>query len=240
MINTENLENIQKGSLKDFIHICDENYQGSLVNIKLFDNDWTASWQQGMREKFVKIFYHLRGHFHDFLWILGNFAPDQERKQMILANIQEEFGGDRQSHEQLYIDFGQSLGVDLIQEMKAPQYQLDFVINFNRQHHQWLLARDWEQKQSAFSAYERLDNLDYPRLLSLAESLGVPERGLIFFKAHAQVTHFDVTESFLHKTWADNPKKVMDGFNFIYQHQLQMWHSLTMKMEAYESEAFSG
>ena len=54
--------------------------------------------------------------------------------------------------------------------------------------------------------------------------------------ALAQVAHFDVTEKFLQTSWTVNPQKVIDGFNFIYQHQLQMWRSLTMKMEEYESE----
>lgn len=239
MIHEKRQGPLTANTLSDFITTCDDNYLGELVNIRLFDPAWTSTWDQPMRDKFVKVFYHLRGHFHDFLWILGNFAPDQARKEMVLANIGEEFGGERKSHEQLYIDFAHALGVDLLAEMITPAHQLPFVSDFNQQHHAWLLARDWDHKQAAFSAYERLDNLDYPKLLSLAESFQVSEAGLIFFKVHTKVTHFEVTEIHLAGIWAQCEQTVMDGFNFIYQHQLRMWRTLTQLMENYQNETIT-
>src|SRR3989344_2924778 len=94
--------------------------------IPLFNPSLTKTLTSSEKSHFVKVFYHLRGHFHDFLWFIANHAPNAEAKQTILDNINEELGGNKKSHEQLYFDFANSLGVDLMDEVVNQTSYLPF------------------------------------------------------------------------------------------------------------------
>ncbi len=104
-------------SLNNFLEQWDLDYAKSINNIPLFNPELTKLWTQQQKVRFIKVFYHSRGHFRDFLWHLGNFAPNKAAKALVLENIAEEFGGDNPSHEQLYLDFAQKHGVDLTKEI---------------------------------------------------------------------------------------------------------------------------
>ena len=224
---TNNLPENKTKSLKNFVASCEKNYNNQLRIIPLFNPNLTQRWSHIQKQYFSKVFYHLRGHFHEFLWLLGNFSPDIKTKQVILRNIYEEFGESRRSHEQLYFDFAAALGVDLKREIVFEETYLEFARKFNKGHLEWLLDHCWEEKQAAFSAYERLDNIDYPYLFLLGKSLGLAGEKLIFFKVHIKVAHYASTESLLETIWQQNAGQVANGFHFIFDHQLKMWHNLS-------------
>ncbi len=222
-------------SLSDYLDWWDNNYKNSIEKISLFDPKKTAQWSSAQREYFVKTFYHVRGHFHSFLWFMGNIAPDKEAKHVIVQNIMEEFGENGFSHERLYYEFAKSLSVDLSNEITKHQYYLPFIQEFNKGHLEWLQNHDWTGCLSAFSAYERLDNVDYVSLLALAKGLGTSRLGLTFFQVHVHVKHFDNTLNLLSDMWKAKPEKVKDGFNFIQNHQLNMWKKLSENVFNYNS-----
>ena len=179
------------------------------------------------QKKFCLVFYHARGHFYKFLWTLGSFAPTLEHKNVIIANFIEEFGGKSISHEQLYIRFANAINVDILTEIKSESHYPIFLKNFNKGHIDWLLNNNWTAKWSAFSAYEYLDNTDYRQLLNLVRNFDVLKTDLGFFIVHANAKHFESTSELLFKLWQNDSESVKQGFNFILDHQLQMWTELS-------------
>lgn len=216
---------IKQNSLEEFVKNIDLLYTTKLKKIALFNPHKACLLSLDQKQKFCKVFYHLRGHFHDFLWIMGNFLPHEDLKKIVLTNISEEFGM-RCSHEQLYIRFAEALDVNILEEIKEETHYLEFAKAFNQEHRKWLLDHDWEYKMSAFSAYERLDNVDYPYLSELAKTFEISDYALSFFQVHTVVRHFESTEEQIGKIWEKNKEKVILAFYFIYNHQLQMWSSL--------------
>lgn len=238
MYHTKDLLNDQfeiNNSLSNYLNGWDNNYKNKIKEISLFNPEKTAKWSLRQREYFVKLFYHVRGHFHSFLWFMGNIAPDKKAKHMIVQNIMEEFGEDGFSHERLYCEFAKSLSVDLSNEVTKHEFYLPFIQEFNKGHLEWLQKHDWSDCLSAFSAYERLDNIDYISLLKLAKSFGTSKLGLTFFQVHIHVKHFDNTLSLLSEIWKSKPEKVKDGFGFIQNHQVNMWEKLSENVFNYNS-----
>lgn len=213
--------------LTAFLSHWDKSYKANVATVKLFDELCVGEWTHSQKIYFIKAFYHARGHFHDFLWYLGNHAPDENLKKIILHNISEEFGEKGKSHELHYIDFSNYFGVDIYQEMMSEENYASFLKEFNRGHLIWLLSHDWESCMAAFSAYERLDNIDYANLMITARAMGTPDKYMTFFKIHAKVHHFDTTVKVLDEIWCKNPNKVIEAFNYIASHQLSMWRSLS-------------
>ena len=212
-----------------YLDQCQAQYQAEVKQIAIFNSVITAKWDLETKLKFTKIFYHIRGHFIDMLWHLGNLAPNIEYKSIVLKNIQEEFGS-KNSHEVLFFNFANSLGADIKNEIVRPVWYLDFVKEFNHNHIKFVLEKSWNSAWAAFSAYEKLDNLDYPNLFELAQSLDVNRQALVFFKIHMSVTHFDNTEPKLIQIWESDPESVKAGFEFIFKNQLEMWRSLDAEM----------
>jgi hypothetical protein len=217
----------KNANLAEFLNLWDTNYKEKVDNIPLFNTDLTSSISEEKKHYFVKAFYHIRGHFHDFLWFIGNHAPSEDIKKSVTDNINEEFGGKYQSHEQLYILFAESLGVDIQKEIISEAHYDDYIIEFNKGHLRWLHSHSWVSCYAAFSAYEHLDNIDYILLSSLAASLGASGEALKFFKIHEKVTHYDALSSVLANYWHYNQEEVIDGFNFIGSQQIKMWNSLS-------------
>ena len=91
----------KQNSLEEFVESIDLIYKEKLQKIALFDPQKSSLLSLEQKQLFCKVFYHLGGHFHDFLWVMGNFLPNEQLKQIVLTNISEEFGM-RCSHEQLY------------------------------------------------------------------------------------------------------------------------------------------
>lgn len=214
--------------MKDFLKTWDNNYKLSLDRIPLFDANQTSQWSKAQQQLFIKLLYHQRGHFDDILWFMGNFAPDAESKEVILGNIQEEFGNHAPSHEKLYLDFAKSHGVDLTYELLDEQWYLPFLREYNQGILHWLREHDWDHRILAFAAIERLDNLDYPALKNVAVSFGTSNRDLVFFNAHIHVTHYDsIEQSIVGQLWNRKKTLFVEVFNFIGNYQVNVWKKLS-------------
>lgn len=219
-------------SLDDFLLAIDKNYQEEANKIDLFNPILTAQWTQEQKTLFVKLFYHARGHFYKFLWYMGSLTQDSELKENVLHNINEEFGEKGKSHEQMYFDFVSSLGVNLIKEIYEENFYLDFLRKFNKNHMQWISEKDDTGKLCLFSAYERLDNVDYLNLLKLVKSIGVVKKeALLFFIVHSQAEHFDQLYDQLFSIWAERKEDVIAAFQFTYDNQLVMWKKLSLAIQ---------
>lgn len=217
-------------NLNEFLIQWDNDYKKNVIGLNLFNRDLVKKWSNSQRQFFIKIFYHSRGHFKDFLWHLGNYAPNKNIKDIILKNIEEEFGEDK-SHEELYLDFCAEEGIDLSTEYIDNKYNIQKMREFNTLHLDWLYAhKNWISKFAAFSAYERLDSTDYTFLSNALFEDSTKEH--LFFKIHRQAEHFEKTYIDLLDSWITNKDLVVEAFTFIADSQLKMWQDLS-------SETFS-
>lgn len=215
-------------TFSQFLTQADSEYRKKLSSIPLFNTAKTATWDKNQKRLFAAIFYHLRGHFINFMWFIANFSADSLSKSIILDNINEEFGtGNRLSHEQLYASFAQEYGVDIHDEIVNETHYLPFAKQFNKGHLAWLAAHDAEAQIAAFAAYERLDNIDYIYLSECALSMNTSAQGMIFFKVHTHVEHFSSVIEKLEPIWEHTSDKIKQAFEFIYSHQIQMWQKLS-------------
>lgn len=214
-------------NLDKFLENWDHEYGEQAKEIAIFQPEATSTWSDTQKILFAKIFYHARGHFHDFLWYVGSHASDKETKDIVLKNIAEEFNGAARSHEQLYLDFAESVGADVKKSLVDTKDYMQFAQEFNYNHLEWLHNHDPEHNFAAFAAYEKLDNVDYTLLHTLVKSLNVNKRGQIFFKIHAVVEHFAPTYNKLQDIWSFSPNIVKEAFGFIKSNQLTMWRNLS-------------
>lgn len=217
-------------NLDTFMNDLDNDYRIKIKGVDLFNVNITKDLSQIQKQVFAKYFYHLRGHFGDFLWYMGSIANCKEMKDIVIKNISEEFNGSSQSHEQMYYIFAEEMGVDLSKEFADRGEAYIFAEHFNNGHLNWLVNHDADECFAAFAAYERLDNIDYAFLLEFVNSMNVSKKASVFFKVHSVVTHFQPTRTILDQIWNDNPKKIEDGFQFIYNHQIEMWKKLWLKV----------
>jgi hypothetical protein len=213
--------------LCSFLESWDMKYIKQLGKINLFDRKANTSYNVAQKEMFVRFFYHIRGKFYKFLWFIGNHATSEEVKEQVLHNIKEEFGGKSYSHEQLYFKFSKSLGFEIEDEFIYEKSNVPFIKEFNFRHIEWLNTGSIITRWATFSAYERLDNIDYENLLELAKGLGASGTGLEFFAVHNKADHFDRTCEILKKFWGENKVEVMRSFDFIAENQILMWKCLS-------------
>ncbi|MDF1654825.1 MAG: iron-containing redox enzyme family protein [Coxiellaceae bacterium] len=218
----DQITDIVGGSLQDYLVAWDADYKESISKIDIFNPSVTAQYSNDQIKYFIKIFYHSRGHFKDFLWHLGNYAPNVDLKKIILKNIEEEFNGNYISHEQMYLDFAKQMDVDLTDVILNEDNYLPEIREFNNAHVKWLFRQPWDVQFAAFSAYERLDKTDYEALTAI-----FPKEH-IFFKVHREAEHFDKTYNELSKIWDREAKNVNKAFDFIYVTQAKMWKDLSI------------
>jgi hypothetical protein len=223
-----------QNTMEEFVTPWLHKYRQSAAAIDLFNPEKVATLSPEQRAFLAKAFYHVRGHFHDFLWFIGNRSTVAV-KRLILENLEEEFGGDR-SHEEFYYDFAASLGVDLDDEVVEQTNHLPFIREYNYQHMHWLKTHDADARFAAFAAYERLDNPDYENLYQLGVALELKGRSLVFFDVHRHVEHYEATTLLLNEIWQRNPEPVMAAFNFIGNHQLHIWQKLSDAVFSYEPQ----
>lgn len=238
--NHELVSDNESKSFEAFLTKWQETYINRAATIPLFKRELAEQLSRPQQKYFAEIFYHARGHFHEFLWYLGNYAPDNETKQIILKNIAEEFGGNAPSHELLYINFAKSLGANVSKKSHRDKFYLPFLKKFNDGHCTWLENNSWQGNICAFSAYEKLDNIDYVNLYQLAEVFNLPKTALIFFNVHIHVTHFETTLEYVKNIWETNPCILEEAYSFIANHQIDMWQKLSQAVfdynEIYEVE----
>lgn len=213
---------------KNYLLNVDTTYRQKLKLIALFNADKSAALTKHQKQQFAAIFYHLRGHFIDFMWYIANFSTDKKIKEIILQNIHEEIGvGTKFSHEKLYERFAMECGVNIHHELVNQAHYLPFAMDFNKEHLRWLSEHDVDEQFATFAAYERLDNIDYIYLEQFAESLQLSPQAMTFFKVHRHVEHFGATLETLLPLWKTSPDKIKQAFTFIYSHQLAMWQQLS-------------
>lgn len=216
-------------NLADFLRMMDFSYQEAISKIDLFNIHKTALWNTKQKQYFAQLFYHARGHFYKFLWCIGIMSSEINIKNKVLENISEEFGEEKKSHEKLYFDFALSLGVNLEKEIYEEKFYLPFLREFDKNHIRWIVEHDSDSERlGLFSAYERLDNIDYSNLLQLVKSIGVSNpSALKFFIVHSSAGHFERLNSHLNELWKNNQMDIISAFEFIYSNQLQMWSALS-------------
>lgn len=220
------MSNTTTQSLSEFVQDWTTQYQQQAQSLKLFTPN-SIDWSTHNRAKFAKLFYHIRGHYYQFLWYVGSTAPSWDYKKIVLDNTTEEFGKGSKSHDQLYWQFAKDCGVDIIPEIFSEEYNLEFVRKFNHNFLELTLKEDWDKIWGAFSAYEALDNSDYSNLLRLVnDNFELSASGKVFFKVHANATHYESTEQLLTTIWNENPQAVKDGFGWVMKNQLAMWQEL--------------
>lgn len=212
-----------------FLSAWDLNYNEKLNKINLFNQELTSQWSSVQKQLFVKLLYHQRAHFDDVLWYMGCFAPDAKTKEVILENIRDEFGGNGPSHEKLYLDFAENIGLDLTYELLEEKSYYPFLREYNLGHLKWLRENDWNHRLAAFAALERLDNLDYVVLRNVAISLGASKTSLVFFNVHICVAHFEEIEQYgaFTELWQKDPDVVRHAFNFIGNYQIGIWEKIS-------------
>jgi len=215
--------------LNDYTTSWAGDYQNEVSKLKLFQKGG-ISWDLEKKQKFVKTFYHIRGHFYKFLWTLGVLATDTRFKKVILDNFEEEFGGGGPTHEKLYFDFAEYFEVDIKSEMVSEENNFEYIKKYNTGHILFLLKNNWNTKWGAFSAYEKLDNVDYTNLGLIAESMGANGKGMTFFRVHQDAGHYDMTSKLLEEIWDTDPQSVKAGFEFVAEHQLKMWRELDKEL----------
>jgi len=230
-------------SLDEFLQEVNDLQVMVYKHIPLFDTAQTCQWTKEQRQHFVKVFYHTRGHFDRLLWTRLVHAPSAEAKKRLLQYMAEEAGlpdlyGDQNlnSHEILFSRFAESLGVELTPELTEEDGYLPFAREFNNGLVRWFRTHDWESGVVGFSAYERLDNVDYGFMYDLVGSLNVAERALEFFVVHKQADHFEKTSGELPEIWSRDPTTVREAFDFIYSHQQKMWRRLSETVFNYRTE----
>lgn len=217
-------------SLQDFLNEWDLQYASTARTIPLFDQSSPIVWTARRKKLFARLFYHSRGHFDRFLWIMASLAPSADYRSVVIRNITDELGGMRPadlSHEQLFFRFAEELDPDIRDEPRVEGHNLPFLRAFNEGHIKALLNADWDGKWAIFSAYELLDNTDYNNLSWLAESMGLSGEALVFFDVHRNGDHFGETFQLLEGVWAKDPQKVRTAFDFIGTHQIKMWREMS-------------
>ena len=217
--------------LTSYLTAVDEQYNQSMKSLKLFHAESRKAWSSKEIRQFAAMFYHIRGYFIDFMWYLANFNSNKCFKQIILDNIGEEIGINAPfSHEQLYAQFAAHCGVDIHDEILNRTNYPDFAKIYNQKHIEWLQTHCDIAQIAAFAAYERLDNIDYSYLYQLGRCLNLPSEALTFFKVHTHVEHFGPVFPLLEEHWSTHENEIKSGFEFIYSHQLKMWHHLSASL----------
>ncbi|MEM6721125.1 MAG: iron-containing redox enzyme family protein [Bacteroidota bacterium] len=215
-----------------FLSEWTKSYKQELEKVPMFNIDLTKNWSINQKKKFAKAFQHIRGHCAEFFWHVGSFSSSSSIKKIILNNIEEEFGyhknQSKYSHSELYNLFMNEFGCDIFDEIGYHSTYLDFIRKFNQDHLKWLSMHNYDYKFATFSAYEKLDNLDYEKLYQLAKSLEPKNKeSLIFFEVHFKVNHFENTSDVLIDIWEKNNLVVIESFDFIAKKQISIWSQLS-------------
>jgi hypothetical protein len=221
--------------LYTFVETSLLDYQRRASQIPLFQQAIQTQLTPTQQSEFVHVYYNIRGHFNRFMWYMGHITPDSTIKKLVCANIKEEFG-DTMSHDQLYIDFGIDYGLNIHDEIIHEKHYLAFARHFDRVHLETLFQESFEFTWSAFSAYEALDNIDYQMTLDLVMNFSQKPRSVEFFVVHTRVKHFQSTVVQLKKIWKEDPEIVQRAFNFIFNHQLEMWQNFWNHLDSYSSQ----
>jgi hypothetical protein len=210
-----------------YIKEWDNSYQSTVQSLDIFSDNYVNNWTMKQKKEFVRVFYHARGHFINFLWFLGNFTDNADIKNIVISNITEELNGTAKSHEMMYVDFANELNVDLKEDILGNSDYPLFIKEFNKAHIEFLYNNTQSHRVAALAAYERLDNIDYKNLYSLAKNITGSKKGLLFFLIHTRVEHYKPLENHLKNIWETSPDSIREGFSFIAHNQIGLWKNLS-------------
>ena len=112
-------------------------------------------------------------------------------------------------------------------ELIEEKYYYSFLREYNHGHLRWLRDHDWDHRLAAFTAIERLDNLDYLGLRDVAVSIGAVGKALTFFNVHIHVKHYEAAEKFFIILWKSKSDVVKSVFQFIGSYQLEIWRKIS-------------
>jgi hypothetical protein len=210
-------------SLNQFLKDWDNRYNDAIKGIDLFKEDFVKSWSVEQKRLFVSVFYHLRGHFAEFLWYMGSFAPNKSAKELIIGNIVDEFNYNGMSHDQLFLHFASMFDLDLTYELLDNKYYLPFARSYIEGQLRWLRDNNWESRLAGFAAIERLDNVDYLNYKTVAENMGATGSYLTFFNVHINADHFEsILNNHLLDLWINSKDTIVNVFQFILEYQINM------------------
>jgi hypothetical protein len=224
------IENTKPQTLSEYTANWSKKYKQMLDKNELFQSGFAKNLTLEQRQKFIKYFYHIRGNFYTFLWFIGSLAPDVKYRKIALGNIVEEFGV-TMSHEQWYMEFAAAHGVDLKTEIIQEKFNHGFIKTYNKGYIDYIINHDFDLAWSVFSAYELLDNQDYPSLQKFAKNIGTDTKSLTFFRIHANGNHYDSTHTLLQEIWDKDSEKAKQAFEFVAAHQLNMWAELYKQLQ---------
>ncbi len=218
MVKTKTLS-----SLVEFIVSAEENILSELaVELHLCN---TMASEEGLK-RFAEAFYFVRYNYCRLNFILGERCGVNEFLWAGLAkNLIEELGGRKgASHNQLYRDFLSCIGANSEEFLRPPL----FTYKFNTLWEKFCREAPLLEALSAIAIYEIFDKPDYALLLRVIQKTGIPERGLRFFKVHANAEHFDMFEDTIY--WLSKQERgeeiLNNGINFVLQTQRMMWEEL--------------
>ena len=230
-INARDLQNKSehaKRTLNHYLFEWDKTYNDQIQTVELFDTNQVKLWTDQQKKSFVSVFYHLRGHFSDFLWYMGSFAPNESAKKLIIRNIMDEFNYQGYSHDQLYLHFASAFDVDLKHELIDNHHYAQFAKAYIDGQLRWLRDHTWEERLAAFAAIERLDNIDYLNFKNVAINMGAAGSHLTFFNVHISADHFEsILNNHLINLWKENEDLVKNVFEFILEYQNKMLTTLS-------------
>jgi pyrroloquinoline quinone (PQQ) biosynthesis protein C len=181
---------------------------------------------------FAEYFYFVRVDFCCVNFAVGQRCNNNERLWGGLArNLIEELGGKGgKSHNQLYRDFLACVGAKPEEELECPQ----FAAEFNSSWRNFAKKAPLMEALSAIAIYEIFDVPDYKLFLDVLERAGVPDKGLHFFKVHANAHHFEMFEDTI--TWLMEQEGGEAAFanatEFVFNTQRKMWEGLIECLEA--------
>ncbi len=229
---------IQCQELEVFLSSWSEEYRTQAQKVRLFtaDSAEVRGWSACQKKMFAGLFYHARGHFHQFLWHLAN-QGSHEQRAVLFENIRDELGVAPYSpHEILYARFASEFGINIQAEIfgESERWDLHFLRGFNEGHLRFIFTHEQDANWALFSAYELLDNVDYVNLLNLARAMGANDpKTLEFFEVHVRSDHHAQTQKLLRDVWIHNSEAVREAFEFIAKHQLSMWQGISFTIMPY-------
>lgn len=228
MVTRRQESQVAQEELSLFLQEWDQAYNEKQQMNPLFQERAANEWSEPQKQEYVGALYHIRGHFHELLWEMGVTAPNSEFKEMIMDNIRDEFGGSGLSHEQMYFLFAERFGLNLQNELLDNKYYYPFVQEYQKTVLSWFKSQKWDSKFAAFCAIERLDNVDYVNLKTVAMGLGgLSAKELAFFVIHINVVHFgkDMQER-LAEIWNRDSTIVKEAFEVVFNVQTGIWRNL--------------
>jgi pyrroloquinoline quinone (PQQ) biosynthesis protein C len=220
-INLSNLVNELTKKEEDLIDV---------LNLQSFLTKYVADHKRVI--DFGEVFLFIRTEFSCLNFVVGQRCHANERLWAGLArNLIEELGdkGGR-SHNQLYRDFLDCIGAKREEELEYPQ----FAAEFNSTWKDFAKNAPLMEALSAIAIYEIFDVPDYKLFLDVLERAGVSEKGLHFFKVHANAHHFEMFEDTI--TWLMEQEGGEAAFanatEFVFDTQRKMWEGLIECLEA--------